>query len=244
RRSVAADAEIASEAKYFNEALASGKWRQIMSPEMNAGQWPSMRATPPKVLISDFDFEASTNTAKAPAATPPIAQSNVISIEAENFTGRNDRSRCSWMVIHGLGKTGDSVSVFPNIARSFVNLVAESPSIEYQINVKNSADFAANFYLVPTQPLVPGNGLRIAFSIDEGQPQIVSIDKETEVSSGKWAQNILNETTVGTGNVHLTAGKHTLHIFAVDTGVVLDKIVLHAHELFPSYFGPPETLKH
>ena len=147
------------------------------------------------------------------------------------------------MVIHGLGKTGDSVSVFPNMARSFTNLAATSPSLDYQINVKNTADLTANFYLVPTQPLVPGNGLRIAFSIDGGQPQIVTVDMGTEVSSAKWAQNILNETTVGTGSVYLTAGKHTLHIFAVDTGVVLDKIVLHSHDLTPSYFGPPETLK-
>jgi hypothetical protein len=146
------------------------------------------------------------------------------------------------MVIHGLGKTGDSVSVFPNTARSFTNLPATAPSLEYQINVKNSADFVADFYLVPTQPLIPGNGLRIAFSIDAGKPQIITIDEETEVSSTKWAQNILNETTMGTANMHISAGKHTLRIFAVDTGVVLDKIVLHSHDLAPSYFGPPETL--
>ena len=102
-----------------------------------------------------------------------------------------------------------------------------------------------DFYLVPTQPLVPGNGLHGSpFQPDGGEPQVVTVDDKTEVSSVKWSQNILNETTVGTGSVHLTAGKHTLHIFAVDTGIVLDKIVLHSHDLAPSYFGPPETLKH
>ena len=215
-----------------------------MSPEMNAGQWPSMRATPPKVSLADFDFVAQINTAKPPAPTPSAAQNDVISIEAENFSGRNDRSKAGWMVIHGLGKTGDSVSVFPNVARSFTNLLADSPSIEYQIRVKNSADFTANFYLVPTQPLVPGNGLRVAFSIDGGSPQIVVVDKDTEVSSAKWALNILNETSVGMGKIRLEKGAHTLRLFAIDTGVVVDKIVLSSGELPPSYFGPPETIIH
>jgi len=243
RRSVAADTEIASEAKNFNEALAGGKWRHIMSPEMNAGQWPSMRATPPKVSLAEFDFDASLNTAR-PATVNPPTQDNVISIEAEHFTGRNDKSRCGWMVIHGLGKTGDSVSVYPNIARSFTNLLADSPSLEYKIIVQNSADFAASFYLIPTQPLVPGNGLRIAFSIDGGAPQVVTIDKNTEVSSRKWSLNTLNESTVGTSKIDLSKGRHDLRLFAVDTGVVVDKIVLSSGELPTSYFGPPETLFH
>ena len=148
------------------------------------------------------------------------------------------------MVIRGLGKTGDSVSVFPNTARSFANLLADSPSLEYKIIVKNSADFTADFDLVPTQPLVPGNGLRLAFSVDGGEPQIVTIDKDTEVSSRKWSLNILNESTVGTSKIHLEKGSHVLRLFAVDTGVVVDKIVLSSGELAPSYFGPTETISH
>jgi len=241
-RSVAADVEIASETKYFNEMVAGGKWRHIMSPEMNAGQWPSMRTTPPKISLADFDDLNEPAGAKtiAPAASP----SEIISIEAEHFTDRNDKSRCGWMVIRGLGKTGDSVSVFPNTARSFANLLADSPSLEYKIIVKNSADFTADFDLVPTQPLVPGNGLRLAFSVDGGEPQIVTIDKDTEVSSRKWSLNILNESTVGTSKIHLEKGSHVLRLFAVDTGVVVDKIVLSSGELAPSYFGPTETISH
>ena len=241
-RSVAADVEIASETKYFNEMVAGGKWRHIMSPEMNAGQWPSMRTTPPKISLADFDDLNEPAGAKtiAPAASP----SEIISIEAEHFTDRNDKSRCGWMVIRGLGKTGDSVSVFPNTARSFANLLADSPSLEYKIIVKNSADFTADFDLVPTQPLVPGNGLRLAFSVDGGEPQIVTIDKDTEVSSRKWSLNILNESTVGTSKIHLEKGRHVLRLFAVDTGVVVDKIVLSSGELPTSYFGPPETIFH
>jgi hypothetical protein len=236
RRSVAADAEIASDARYFNETLANGKWRNIMSPEISAGQWPSMRITPPKINLSDFQAGSGRTTDDRTAD----ADSGVISIEAEHFAGRTDKNGFGWRVIRGLGKTGDSVSVFPEIATTFAN-ISDAPVLDFPINVRESSDSTIDFKLIPTQPLIAGNGLRLAFSVDDGKPQIVVADKTTDISSPKWAANILDQTTIGTGSLHLAAGKHTLHIFAVDTGVVLDKIVIHSHELAPDYFGPPET---
>jgi len=39
-----------------------------------------------------------------------------VSIEAEHFSDKIDRARASWQVIPGLGRTGDSVAVFPTTA--------------------------------------------------------------------------------------------------------------------------------
>jgi hypothetical protein len=161
------------------------------------------------------------------------------SIEAEHFSGSTASAGFSWRIIEGLGKTGDSVSVFPARATSFDPKTA--PSLEYEIDIAKGGDFDAQFYLIPTQPLVPGHGLRIAFSIDNGVPQTVAADSDTEVSSRRWAQNILDETTIGSAKIKLTTGRHKLRIFAVDTGAVLDKIVLASDTLPVSYFGPDET---
>jgi hypothetical protein len=251
KRSIAADFDIASETKYFNETLANGKWRNIMSPEMNAGQWESMRSRPPKISESDFEITDGRGgrrpqprrTQKPPHPLKGFAESNgLISMEAEHFTRKEDMGGFAWQVINGLGKTGDSVSVFPNVAKTFTNLSTASPSLEYQIDVVGTADFDIDFYLIPTQPLVTGNGLRLAFSVDDLSPQIVTVDKDLEVSSAKWSTNVLNETTVGTGKIRLENGPHKLRVFAVDTGVVLDKIVLNSGEMQRSYLGPPETL--
>lgn len=43
----AADKQITEETAYFNNKLAGGKWRGIMSPEMTPGAWKSMRSAPP-----------------------------------------------------------------------------------------------------------------------------------------------------------------------------------------------------
>jgi hypothetical protein len=239
--SLAADTAIAAETKYFNETHANGKWRYIMSPEMNPGQWPSMRSTVPKISL--FDFEPSKDAMQhQPVNRPlPTTAGNLISVEAEHFTRQIDRGGFGWRVIQGLGKTGDSVSVFPNIAKTFANLPTGSPYLEYSVNVSEPAEFTADLYLLPTQPLIAGNGLRISYGVDGEEPKVIVVDREAEVSSPKWARNILNETTIGTAKIHLTKGRHVLRILAVDTGVVLDKIVLYSTEPQRSYFGPPET---
>jgi hypothetical protein len=237
KRSIAADAEITRETDYFNHKLAGGKWRQMMSPEMGEGQWKSMRSTPPRISLSEFENITAASVPKI--ETPkPDQNGHVISIEAENFVRKNIVEGFSWQVIRGLGKTGDSVTVFPQKARTFAD---KSPALEYSFYVDEAGDFEVMVYLIPTQPLVPGNGLRLAVAVDNQTPQIIAVDKETEVSSPKWAQNVLKQTTIGKGRIRLQRGKHILKIIAVETGVILDKIVLHSGGLPTSYFGPPET---
>ena len=250
-----ADSAIASDAKYFNSELVGGKWKFIMSPEMNPDQWQSMRSTLP-----DFSFPAlepvETSAIEEPLTPKPSLLNSTkrlglikefrevngeISIEAEHFQKKNDDGGFSWHVIHGLGKTGDSVSVLPSLARTF-SIAKGTPSLEYSISVRKEAAFTVNFYLLPTQPLEDGNGQRIGFSVDGRPLQVITVDKDVEVGGQKWSYNVLNETTIGSSEkIDLTKGLHTLKIFAIDNGIVLDKIVLNSAPIEESYFGPPES---
>ncbi len=244
-RSAAADRAIAADAHYFNDTLANGKWRHIMSPEMTPGQWTSMRTVAPKISPSEFDLSKIEERKVLVDNFRPEPSAAMISIEAEHFASKTAGDGFSWQIIRGLGKTGDSVSVFPTTAQTFADLLTGSPSLTYKFNVATAGDFTAQLYFLPTQPMFTGTGLRVAFSIDGGQPQVLTVDKDTEVSSAKWAVNILNETTAGTtSRLHLEKGAHILRLFAVETGVVIDKIVFSTGELPTSYFGPPETLVH
>lgn len=220
RRSIAANVEIDKEISFFNNELNNGKWRFIMSPEMGEGQWKSMRSTPPTIDLKDFENINSTDL-------KPIEigeNTNEIVIEAENFSAKKDSDGSGWQILKGLGKSGDSVTIFPQKAKTFST---NAPSLEYAFTIKESGNYNLNFQLIPTQPLIPNNGLRFAFSIDNQPPQTIAVDKDTEVTSRKWAENILNQETFGTVKIKLEKGSHILQVFAVDTGVVLDKIVLN-----------------
>jgi hypothetical protein len=256
-RAIKADSGIATDTAYFNTDLAGGKWRLIMSPEMGPGQWKSMRSTPP-----DLSFSALRGVEPASLSESVLPSNNErsedeqqsrpakgfdevngqISIEAEHFQAKNGLGGFGWRVIRGLGKTGDAVSVFPSVARTFSLSRNDAPGLEYRIHVKKDVEFTPNFYLIPTQPIAYGTGLRLAFSVDGRPPEIVTLDKDSEVGGNKWSYNILNESTIGRGHpISLVRGDHLLRIFAIDTGVVLDKVVLSSGAADDSYFGPPET---
>jgi hypothetical protein len=176
-----------------------------------------------------------------------VESNGVISIEAEHFTYKLDRGfnqgNAGWEIIPGLGRRGDSVAIFPTTARSIEqNIRQNSPVMEYAFYSFSEGEFDMSCYLIPTQPLQPGNGLRYAAGIDNEAPQIVSVDAGVEVSSRKWSENVLNASTVGTSRIRLTRGAHVLKIYMVDAGVVLDNIVINTGGLQKSYLGPPETI--
>jgi hypothetical protein len=87
-----------------------------------------------------------------------------------------------------------------------------------------------------------GRGLRYAVGLDDEPPQVVAVGAGVEVSSKPWSLNVLNATITGsTTHEVTTAGPHILKIYMVDAGVVLDKIVMDAGGVRPSYLGPQET---
>jgi hypothetical protein len=164
-----------------------------------------------------------------------------VALEAEHFTRRVDRAGAGWHVIPGLGRTGDSVAIFPTTAPGVdaAQTPARAPLLEYRLHLFSAGRLTVTCYLVPTQP-VRGDALRYGVGFDDEAPQVVRV--AAEVSSKEWAQNVLNATTTATTTHEVAAaGAHVLRLYMVDPGVVLDKIVIDAGGLRASYLGPPET---
>jgi hypothetical protein len=182
-----------------------------------------------------------------PFVAPPgfagfVEANGIVSIEAEHFTEKVDRAGAGWEVIPGLGRTGDSVAVFPTTATSIepARLTTGAPRLDYRVCFPTTGEITAIVSLFPTQPIQAGRGLRLAVALDDQSPQVLTAG--AEVGSSAWAQSVLNE--VITASVRLpvpTAGVHVLKIFMVDAGVVLDRIVIDCGGLLPSYLGPPEA---
>ena len=64
-----------------------------------------------------------------PAGYEFIETNGVVSIEAEHFKSKQDRNGAGWEIIPGLGRTGDSVAVFPTTAQSIATnrLTTDAP---------------------------------------------------------------------------------------------------------------------
>jgi len=95
--------------------------------------------------------------------------------------------------------------------------------------------------LSPTLNFVPGRGLRFAVWFDDQPPQIVdALEHNTE---SDWAKSVSDEVRrVETKLSVSQPGYHTLNFAMVDPGIVLEKLVVSAGQIKPSYLGPPESV--
>lgn len=226
--------QIEAETEFYNTQLAGGKWRYMMSD------------APHKMAVAQMpEVGRVTNggTAAKPASSASDGRDSFVSLQAEHFTRSVDRGGAGWRVIEGLGRSGNDVAVFPTTAASIENpadLAANAPCLEYDFKTAFSGKATVTFYCVPTHRIHPGHGLRYAVAIDREPPQIVDI--ESEEYSKTWSVNVLRAAAIGTsGHSISAAGPHTLRVWMVDPGVVIDKIVIDSGGVKPSYFGPPET---
>src|SRR6185436_11302034 len=100
-----------------------------------------------------------------------------------------------------------------------------APALEYDFTT-TTANPAAKITIqaIPTHRINPDRGLRYAVAIDNEPPQIVNL--ETPENNATWAENVLRAAALGTTTHNIPAGPHTLHIYMVDPGVVLDHITI------------------
>ncbi len=160
-----------------------------------------------------------------------------VSMEAEHFSAKAARGGAAWDVVRGLGRSGDSVTVFPPTVDSQTDPVAiqsSSPSLQYDLYLFHAGEARLDFDCLPTKPLAPKRGVRLAFSIDGQEPQIVS------AKGGDVLTNLLRMSVP----VKIAApGKHVLTVSMVDPGVIIDKIVLDFGKPKDTYRGPPESYR-
>ena len=99
-----------------------------------------------------------------------------------------------------------------------------------------------NAILGPTQNFVPGRGLRFAMAFDDQPPQTIDILEHN--TNRDWEETVKDSVRYAKANFALAQpGQHTLKIWMVDPGIVLEKLVVDVGGLKPSYLGPPENVR-
>ncbi|HEY4082097.1 MAG TPA: glycosyl hydrolase 115 family protein [Burkholderiaceae bacterium] len=166
-----------------------------------------------------------------------VETDGVISIEAEHYGRAVAVPGREWLRIPGHGRTLSGMSTMPGTASS---PASSDMRLEYPMHLFNSGKVHVIVTLAPTQKFQPGPGLRFAVSIDEEKPQIVNM--HADESPAYWDRSVSDgAVTFSTDHVIATPGAHTLKFWALDAGVVLQKLVVDAGGLKPSYLGPPES---
>ena len=123
--------------------------------------------------------------------------------------------------------------------------MSNAPHLEYFFYSNSKDSLSISAYFSPTLNFQnTETGLQYAISIDGDTPQIISINKEDKnTGNGIWnkwvAENIIIKTTK---HAITNTGKHVIKYWMVNSGVVLQKLVVNFGSIKQSYLGPPETL--
>ncbi|MBN2020275.1 MAG: glycosyl hydrolase 115 family protein [Sedimentisphaerales bacterium] len=169
-----------------------------------------------------------------------------VSIEAEHYTKKTDAGEVRWEKIDDYGRTLSSMTIFPVTAHS-VTPPTNSPCLEYKMFIFNPGSVTVEAYLAPSLNFFAGKGLQFAMSFDDQPPQIinfVSKDYIVDYSNNNWQDSVRNGVRkIKSSHRIVEPGYHTLKIWMVDPGVVLQKIIVNTGGVRPSYLGPPESFR-
>ncbi|MGY5353367.1 glycosyl hydrolase 115 family protein [Wenyingzhuangia sp. IMCC45467] len=172
-----------------------------------------------------------------------VEDKGFVSINAENYTRKKEGAEAKWQTFEGLGYTNNVITALPRTAKSqkwISDIINNSPVLEYDFYAFNFGEVDVNIQAIPTHAFYEGRGVRCAVAIDEGKPVIV--DFETLGRSEAWKQNVLKNATVKTAKQIVNkAGKHTLKIWMVDPGVMIDQVLIDLGGWKHSYAFPKET---
>lgn len=174
-----------------------------------------------------------------------IENDGFVSMKATNFNRQIAKPSNQWKPVSDLGYTGNALQAFPLTinGKSLTDTAAIKQSnavVQYDFYTFTSATPSVTIFALPTHPLNNNYRVRYAVSIDQGPLQILDI--KTFGRSEEWKQNVLrNRAERKISLPYLNAGKHTLKIYYVDPGIILDEIRIDLGGLKKAYSSIPET---
>ena len=239
-----AQAEIQRLTDIYNNRLAGGKWHLMMSDNPH-GLLGSERGSVVRTNSEPSGMLQSTKP-RYGGSVDFVEQNHHLVMEAAHASAFVPGQDARWRKITGLGYNGEAVSVFPTtvaVRADPEKILAESPCLHYKINFQNAGDWRVTVRALPTFSVETGKPQRYAITFDDAPPQIVSLPFSMSETDRHWQEDVLCNAAL-TWSIHSIAqpGLHTLKIWMVDPGVVLDTIFAESGGVEDrGYVGPPET---
>lgn len=171
----------------------------------------------------------------------------VVSIEVEHYVRKTDAGASRWIKIEDYGHTLSAMRATAPVDAPSATPGKDSPCLEYQMYLFSTGRAEVTAILAPTLNFMPRRGLHLAVSFDDETPQtapLVPPDYIAQNGNLDWENCVGNNARlVRTTHTLTKAGYHTLKIWMIDPGVILEKLVVNLGGLKPSYLGPPESYR-
>ncbi len=173
-----------------------------------------------------------------------IEADGFVSIEAKHYTKIIQAGNYRWINIQDYGNTfsGMRADCPPNAPAAVPG--KNSPCLEYKMFLTDTGKVDVEGIFSPTLNFMPGRGLKYAISFDDQAPSIVTLVPENYVAGSgmDWSKSVIDNVRKSSSSFTIRkAGYHTLKVWMVDPGVVLEKVTVNCGGLKPSFLGPPES---
>ncbi|KAK7514024.1 hypothetical protein IWZ03DRAFT_247421 [Phyllosticta citriasiana] len=175
-----------------------------------------------------------------------------ISIEAAHYStivpATTANTSAEWTVLSSYGRTQSGVTLSPGTLPSLTTSTA--PALEYNILTfsplsANASSPNANItlYLSPSLNTDPSRPLRYAVTVDDQDPQIVQFvhDRPDGALPVGWEDAVADAIWKSRTDWIVPPGEHVVRLWALEPGVVVQKVVLDLGGVRESYLGPPES---
>ena len=151
---------------------------------------------------------------------PPFPAESRLCIPARMHASSRQGRSGSICTVPQLGFS-DGVTVLPFDTPSYEG-TSGAPCLEYEINIEQG-DRCIEIRTLPTLHVYEGRDARYAVGLDGKEPEVFSI--HTDDFSAEWRWNVLRGYSFRSVSLAgIPAGKHTLKIYLLDPGIVLQEI--------------------
>jgi len=228
----------------YNNQNAGGKWHLMMSDN------------PHGLLAAEHGSVVRTNSESSGTVQPAkpgsedgadfVEENHQVVMEASHASAFIPGRDASWQKIIGIGYNGEVVSVFPTtvaVRTEPEKILAESPCLQYKIYFQDTGDWTFTVRALPTFSVETGKPQRYAIALDDAPPQIISQPFSMSETDRRWQENVLRNAALTPSVYPVTRpGLHTLKIWMVDPGIVIDAIEAETDGAATlGYVWPPET---
>jgi hypothetical protein len=178
-------------------------------------------------------------------------------MEAEHASAFVPGKDTRWQKIVGLGYNGEAVAVYPilvPVCDTPEKVLADSPCLQYKIWIEHPGNWKFTVRALPTFSVETGRPQRYAIAVDDEPPQIVSLPLSQSETDRHWQENVLRNAALTTSvhtipkadfpdfNAPSRGGLHTLKLWMVDPGIIVDAIIGDGGDGGGlGYTWPPET---
>jgi hypothetical protein len=166
----------------------------------------------------------------------PAEHGHIVSIAAGSAAAQPD-----WELQPGLGSSGRAMRARLDLRPRAPDRLGDAAPLAYAFDTTTDGGATLRLVALPEHPLAGDGRVRIAYSLDGGPVAVA--DYTTFGRSDEWKRNVLSNSAVRTAALaRLRPGRHTLKVYALDPGVVLDRIDV-VLDGAPELYGAPRGIE-